>query len=107
MNTDHVLLVLAAMAAVTFALRALPFVAAQWLQKHPVVQKLGDFLPLGIMTLLVLTNVVAVILESVPSIDHHYQQAFAWFDLLNPLVAGGFDDVHPWEGFAKFRRRSS
>lgn len=54
MNTDHVLLVLAAMAAVTFALRALPFVAAQWLQKHPVVQKLGDFLPLGIMTLLVL-----------------------------------------------------
>lgn len=54
MSTDHVLLVLAAMMAVTFALRALPFVAAQWLQKYPFVQKLGSFLPLGIMTLLVL-----------------------------------------------------
>jgi voltage-gated potassium channel len=36
-----------------------------------------------VMTLLVLANVVAVILESVPSIDHHYQQAFAWFDALS------------------------
>jgi branched-subunit amino acid transport protein AzlD len=37
---------------VTFALRALPFVAAQWLNKHPIVQRLGAFLPLAIMTLL-------------------------------------------------------
>lgn len=36
-----------------------------------------------VMTLLVLANVVAVILESVPSIDHHYQQAFAWFDAVS------------------------
>jgi len=54
MNAFYVLGVLTAMMAVTFALRALPFVAAQWLQKHPFVQRLGDFLPLGIMTLLVL-----------------------------------------------------
>ena len=54
MSTNHVLAVLVAMMAVTFALRALPFVAAQWLQKHPFVQRLGNFLPLGIMTLLVL-----------------------------------------------------
>ena len=44
--------VIAAMALVTFALRALPFVAAQWLQKHRFVQALGQFLPLAIMTLL-------------------------------------------------------
>jgi branched-subunit amino acid transport protein AzlD len=44
--------VIAAMGLITFALRALPFVAAQWLQKHPLVHKLGQFLPLAIMTLL-------------------------------------------------------
>jgi len=54
MNPGYVLWVLAGMAAVTFALRALPFVAAQWLKQHPFVQRLGEFLPLGIMTLLVL-----------------------------------------------------
>jgi branched-subunit amino acid transport protein AzlD len=40
------------MGLVTFALRALPFVGAQWLNKHPLVQRLGQFLPLAIMTLL-------------------------------------------------------
>ena len=53
MNTAHVLMTLAAMAAVTFVLRALPFVAAKWLNKHRFVERLGQFLPLGIMTLLV------------------------------------------------------
>ena len=46
--------VIAAMALITFALRALPFVAAQWLQKNPLVERLGEFLPLSIMTLLLL-----------------------------------------------------
>lgn len=32
------------------------------------------------MTLLVLTNVVAVILESVPEFEHHYEKEFVWFD---------------------------
>jgi branched-subunit amino acid transport protein AzlD len=54
MNSGYVLGALVAMMATTFLLRALPFVAAQWLQKHPFVQRLGAFLPLGIMTLLVL-----------------------------------------------------
>lgn len=54
MNSTYVLLVLAAMMGVTFALRALPFIAGQWLMKHPLVQRLKDFLPLSIMTLLVL-----------------------------------------------------
>ena len=48
----YVIGVIAAMGLVTFALRALPFVAAQWLEKHPIVQQLGQFLPLAIMTLL-------------------------------------------------------
>lgn len=46
--------VIVAMALVTWALRALPFVAAQWLQKNAIVERLGEFLPLAIMTLLVL-----------------------------------------------------
>lgn len=48
----YVIGVIAAMGLVTFTLRALPFVAAHWLQKHPIVQQLGQFLPLAIMTLL-------------------------------------------------------
>lgn len=49
---------LLAAGAVTFALRALPFVASQWLERHPVVQRLGEFLPLAIMTLLLLHSTV-------------------------------------------------
>lgn len=51
-ETRYVISVIAAMGLVTFALRGLPFVAAQWLNKHPIVQRLGAFLPLAIMTLL-------------------------------------------------------
>lgn len=47
MTSDHVWLVLVAMMAITFALRALPFLAAQWLQKHSFVKRLGDFCPWG------------------------------------------------------------
>lgn len=54
MSPGYVLVVLGAMAGITFVLRALPFVAGQWLKDHPFVQRLGDFLPLGIMVLLVL-----------------------------------------------------
>lgn len=53
MSSGYLISVIVAMAIVTFALRALPFVAAQWLQKHAVVARLGEFLPLAIMTLLV------------------------------------------------------
>jgi branched-subunit amino acid transport protein AzlD len=54
----YALTALAAMAAVTFGLRALPFLAAKFLQKHPLVQQLGRFLPLAIMTLLLLHTLV-------------------------------------------------
>ncbi len=48
----YILTAIMGMVAVTFALRALPFVSAQWLKRHAIVAKLGDFLPLAIMTLL-------------------------------------------------------
>jgi branched-subunit amino acid transport protein AzlD len=55
--------VIAAMGLITFALRALPFVAAQWLQRHPLVQALGQFLPLAIMTLLLVHSATGAALE--------------------------------------------
>ncbi|MDD2881913.1 MAG: AzlD domain-containing protein [Rhodoferax sp.] len=57
-DTTYALGVIAAMALVTFGLRALPFLAARFLQSHPLVQRLGRFLPLAIMTLLLLHTLV-------------------------------------------------
>jgi branched-subunit amino acid transport protein AzlD len=62
-ESKYVLLVIAAMTLVTFALRALPFLAAQWLKKHPIVQRLGQFLPLAIMTLLLLHSATSAAVE--------------------------------------------
>lgn len=59
----YVIAVIVAMGLVTFAIRALPFVAAQWLQKHPLVTRLGRFSPLAIMTLLLLHSLVGSALE--------------------------------------------
>lgn len=42
------------MGAVTLGLRALPFLAAPWLRRYPVIARLGHFLPPAIMTLLLL-----------------------------------------------------
>ena len=44
-DSTYALKAIVAMALVTFALRALPFVAAEWLEHHPVVRRLGRFLP--------------------------------------------------------------
>ncbi len=57
-DTHYALGALAAMAVVTFGLRALPFLAARFLQSHPLVQRLGRFLPLAIMTLLLIHTLV-------------------------------------------------
>lgn len=62
-ESKYVVVVIAAMALVTLALRALPFLAAQWLKKHPIVQRLGQFLPLAIMTLLLLHSATSAALE--------------------------------------------
>jgi len=53
-DARYIVGVIAAMALITLALRALPFIAAQWLQKNTIVERLGEFLPLAIMTLLLL-----------------------------------------------------
>ena len=45
--------VIVAMAVVTFLLRALPFMASRWLKAHDWVERAGKFLPLAVMTLLV------------------------------------------------------
>lgn len=42
------------MGLVTFALRALPFIAAFWLERSPLVRRLGAFLPPAIMMLLLI-----------------------------------------------------
>lgn len=63
--TDHayVIGVMIAMGLVTFSIRALPFVAAQWLQKHAIVQRLGQSLPLTIMALLLVHSIVGATQE--------------------------------------------
>ena len=63
-DSGYAIGVIAAMGGVTFALRALPCVAAPWLQKHPLVQRLGEFLPLAIMTLLMVHSVMGSATEN-------------------------------------------
>lgn len=62
-DNGYVIMVIAAMGLVTFGLRALPFFAADWLQKHPVVHRLGQFLPMAIMTLLLVHSIVGAARE--------------------------------------------
>lgn len=63
-DTPYAIGAIVAMAVVTFALRALPFLAARFLQSHPLVQQLGRFLPLAIMTLLLLHTLVGSALQN-------------------------------------------
>lgn len=56
-DTGYVLIVIGVMAAITLALRALPFIGGHWLRRHPLVHKLGDTLPLSIMVLLLVDTV--------------------------------------------------
>ena len=57
-DSVYVIAVIVIMGLVTFAIRALPFFAAHWLQEHPIVTRLGRFSPLAIMTLLLLHSMV-------------------------------------------------
>ena len=68
---------IAAMTAVTFALRALPFVATRWLQRHAIVRRLGQFLPLAIMTLLVVHAAAGAARE---------HAAGPWFELISIAI---------------------
>lgn len=53
-DSGYAVEVILVMAAVTVALRALPFLGAPWLKRYPVITRLGRFLPAAIMTLLLL-----------------------------------------------------
>ncbi len=57
-ESGYALGVIVVMALITFGLRALPFVASRWLQQHDIVRRLGRFLPLAIMVLLLLHAIV-------------------------------------------------
>jgi branched-subunit amino acid transport protein AzlD len=52
-DSRYALLAIGAMALVTFALRAAPFIAARALRRYPQIDRLGRFLPPAIMVLLV------------------------------------------------------
>ena len=62
-DNGYVITVIIVMGLVTFAIRALPFFAAHWLQQHPMVTRLGRFSPLAIMTLLLVHSMVGSALE--------------------------------------------
>jgi branched-subunit amino acid transport protein AzlD len=51
-NWGYIAMAILVMGLVTLGLRAAPFLAAKWLQKHDMVLRLGKFLPLAIMVLL-------------------------------------------------------
>lgn len=54
MNNTYVFITIVLMGAVTLLLRALPFIAGKFLRRHSFVQKLGNSLPLAIMSLLLI-----------------------------------------------------
>ena len=57
MQTDYVLMSIAAMGLVTFGLRALPFLMARWIRDSPRVMRLGRFLPSAIMVILLMHSI--------------------------------------------------
>lgn len=57
MSDGYVLAAIVAMGAITFFIRALPFLGARWLRGSPVVRRIGVFLPPAIMALLLIHSV--------------------------------------------------
>lgn len=70
------------MAIVTFALRALPFVAAGLLRRHRLIRALGGFLPAAILALLLIHTLVGFIRQDAPTVG-------AWPALVAILVTVG------------------
>lgn len=54
MDQNYVFITIVLMGLITVLLRALPFIAGKFLRRHSFVQKLGDSLPLAIMSLLLI-----------------------------------------------------
>ena len=107
----YLIAVIAAMALISFALRALPFVAAQWLNKHPLVHRLGDFLPLAIMTLLPHMLVKGMLVYSggaahgkpyihlgpvaLDAVGNHYEECKADFEIFGRRFAEKARELFP------------
>ena len=66
-DLGYLLCVFVAMMLVSFAERAVPFVASDWLKKQKWVDDLGKFLPLAIMVLLVVHAALGAAASRVPS----------------------------------------
>ena len=81
MNAAYVVATLGVVGLLTFGLRALPFFAAQWLRKHAFVARLGRFLPLAIMVLLVLHTVMGAAQSHAKA-----ELQGPWFELLSMAV---------------------
>lgn len=67
-STTHALLAALVMGLVTFALRALPFVAADFLRSHRIIRELGRFLPAAILALLLLHTLIGFARQDGPTV---------------------------------------
>ena len=58
----YLLAVLLLAAGVTFLIRAVPLLlGSRFVQSHPWIRSLGDFLPLSVMVILVLAGLVSIV----------------------------------------------
>lgn len=62
------LLATVVMAAITFGLRALPFVAAGFLRRHRLIRELGRFLPAAILALLLIHTLLGFMQQDLPTV---------------------------------------
>ncbi len=60
-STQDALYATLVMAAITFGLRALPFVAAGFLRRHHIIRELGRFLPAAILALLLIHTLLGFV----------------------------------------------
>lgn len=78
---------IAVMAAVTFLLRFLPFVAAGLLRRHRIIRALGRFLPATILMLLLINTLMGFIRQDSST------PAGIWPSLIAMLLTLG---IHLW-----------
>lgn len=67
-SVHDALLATAVMAAITFGLRALPFVAAGLLRRHRLIRELGRFLPAAILALLLIHTLLGFAQQDLPTV---------------------------------------
>ncbi|MDO4682279.1 MAG: AzlD domain-containing protein [Lautropia sp.] len=67
-SVQDALLATVVMASITFALRALPFVAAGLLRSHRLIRELGRFLPATILALLLIHTLLGFVIADWPTV---------------------------------------